>query len=91
MDLLDLAHFFRCIILSYQVGAREPNKPMHLEALKCLGQEARECVFVADEISDLEGARAVGLRTILVRQGVNRFEGAEDPDFKPDFECDRMP
>jgi putative hydrolase of the HAD superfamily len=87
---LGLGDFFRCIILSYQVGVRKPDRRMYLEALKCLRLEAQECVFVADEISDLEGAREIGLVTILVRQGSSTFQDAKDMNFKPDFQINQI-
>ena len=87
---LGLNDFFKCIILSYKVGVRKPDKRMYLEALKCLRLEAEECVFVADEISDLEGAREIGLVTILVRQGSSTFQDAKDMNFKPDFQISQI-
>jgi FMN phosphatase YigB (HAD superfamily) len=87
---LGLDKFFHCIILSYQVGVRKPDKRMYIEALRCLELEARECVFVADEISDLEGAKEVGLKTILVLQGDNLYTEAKDLNFKPDFKIERI-
>jgi len=87
---LGLDDFFSCIILSYQVGARKPDKRMYHEALKCLRLEAQECVFVADEISDLEGAREIGLGTILVRQGSTTFQDAKNVNFKPDFQISQI-
>lgn len=87
---LGLADFFGCIILSYQVSARKPDERMYLAALRCLKLEANECVFVADEISDLEGAREVGLKTVLVLQGHSTFHGAKDLNFKPDFQINRI-
>lgn len=90
IDVLGLSDFFGCIILSYQVGVRKPDKRIYLEALRCLELEAHECVFVADEISDLEGARDVGLKTMLVRQGPDTFKEAKDINFKPNFKCNHM-
>jgi len=87
---LGLADFFDCITLSYQVGVRKPDKRIYLEALRCLGFEANECVFVADEISDLEGAREIGLKTILVLQGHNTFQEARDLNFRPDFQINQV-
>lgn len=87
---LDLSDFFDCIILSYEVGARKPDKRVYLEALECLGLVSGECVFVADEISDLEGARGIGLKTMLVLQGQSTFQEAEDVNFKPDFQISRI-
>jgi HAD superfamily hydrolase (TIGR01509 family) len=90
IDASGLADFFLCIVLSYDAAARKPERSIYLKALGCLELAADECVFVADEISDLEGARAVGLKTILVRQGPHTFHEAKDPDFKPDFQCDHI-
>jgi putative hydrolase of the HAD superfamily len=84
---LGLEEYFDCILLSYQVGVRKPDRRIYLAALSGLGLEPQNCIFVADEISDLEGARALGLKTLLVRQGRYTYHEAEDPHFKPDFEC----
>ena len=40
--------------------------------------------------SDLEGAREVGLKTILVRQGEHTTHNAKDPNFKPEFQCNKI-
>ena len=87
---LKLTDYFECIVLSYEVGVRKPHKQMYLEALQCLGLEGSECIFVADEISDLEGAREVGMKTLLVRQGPHTFHEARDRNFQPDFQCNNI-
>ncbi len=87
---LGLAGFFSCIILSYQIGARKPDKRVYLEALKCLGLKAEECAFIADEISDLEGARETGMKTILIRQGLSTLKDAKNANFKPDFQISQI-
>jgi HAD superfamily hydrolase (TIGR01549 family) len=87
---LKLLEYFDCISLSYEVGVRKPDSQIYLDALDCLGLEPYVCVFVADEISDLEGACDLGLKTLLVRQGSYTAYEARNPDFKPDFECDRI-
>ena len=66
---------------------RKPDRRIYLEALQRLKLRPEECVFVSDAISDLEGAREVGLKTILIRQGEYTAHGAKDPNFKPDFQC----
>lgn len=87
---LGLTGYFDCVTLSYKVGVRKPDRRMYVEALKCLELEPHESIFVADEISDLEGARDVGMRTLLVRQGEHTSHEARDPNFKPDFQCNRV-
>lgn len=87
IEALDLPIFFDCMVLSYEVGERKPDRRIYLEALSCLKLEPEDCVFVADEISDLEGAREVGLKTLLVRQGPHTYHEAKNLSFKPDYEC----
>lgn len=87
LKALDLTRFFECIILSYEVGVMKPDRRIYLEALQRLKLRPEESVFVSDAISDLEGAREVGLKTMLIRQGEYTNQGAKDPDFKPDFQC----
>jgi len=87
LKALNLTRFFECIILSYEVGVRKPDRRIYLEALQRLKLRPEECVFVSDAISDLEGAREVGLKTMLVRQGEYTTHGAKDLNFKPDFQC----
>jgi HAD superfamily hydrolase (TIGR01509 family) len=84
---LGLTKYFDQIVLSYEIGIRKPDKRIYLETLRRIQLPADECMFVADEISDLEGARSVGIITMLVHQGSNTLSEAENPDFKPDFEC----
>ncbi len=95
LEALNLTHFFDCIVLSYEIGVKKPDRCIYLEALQKLKLRPDECVFVSDSISDLEGAREVGLKTILVRQGEYPFSfvtmgKAKDPNFKPDFQCKRI-
>ena len=87
---LGLTRFFECIILSYEVRLTKPDNRIYLEALHRLELTPRECIFVSDEIGDLEGAREVGLKTILVRQGGRTMHKAKDPNFKPDLECNHI-
>jgi HAD superfamily hydrolase (TIGR01549 family) len=87
IEYLNLTPFFECIALSYEVGSRKPAKPIYLEALRCLNLKGTDCIFVADEISDLEGARELGMKTFLVRQGKYTTHEAKDLNFKPDYEC----
>lgn len=87
---LGLMEYFDCVSLSYKVGVRKPDEQIYLKALHCLELRPDACIFVADEISDLEGARDLGLKTLLVRQGSFTTYEARNPDFQPDFECNRI-
>jgi len=85
---LDISSFFHGVILSYELGVRKPDKRMYVWALRSVNLAPSDCVFVSDEISDLEGAREVGIKTLLVRrQGSLTTYEAKDPNFVPDFQC----
>jgi HAD superfamily hydrolase (TIGR01509 family) len=90
IDALGIADYFEALILSYEVGSRKPERRIYLEALQRLELEPHECIFVADEVSDLEGAREVGFRTMLVRQGSLTLHEAKDRHFKADLECQHI-
>jgi len=90
IDAHGLTPFFDSIVLSYNAGVRKPEGRIYLKALEELELGPEACIFVADEISDLEGASEVGLRTLLVRQGDYIYRDAKDPAFKPDFQCDNI-
>ena len=91
LKALGLDRFFEYMILSYEVKVEKPDRRIYLEALQKLDLGPEKCVFVADEISDLEGAREVGLKTFLIRQGPNTFHEAKDPNFNPDYQCNHIP
>jgi putative hydrolase of the HAD superfamily len=90
IEALRLPDYLDNITLSYEIGVRKPGKQIYLAAIRKLRLKPEECTFVADEISDLEGARKLGLKTLLVRQGSSTTHDAEDPHFKPDFQCDKL-
>lgn len=90
LPLLGLDGYFCKIVLSYEVGARKPDRIVYEKALAHMDFKPSECIFIADEISDLEGAKRMGMKTLLVKQGKLTTEEAEDPNFKPDIECDHI-
>lgn len=87
---LNLTDFFDEIILSYEVGVTKPDRRIYLKTLERLRLKPEECVFVSDTISDLEGAREVGLKTILINQGEHSDYEAKDSSFKPDYQCKQI-
>jgi histidinol-phosphate phosphatase family protein len=53
-------------------ACRKPRPGMLLAAARDLGFDLVKSVLVGDKVSDLEAARAVGARTVLVRTGYGR-------------------
>jgi len=87
---LGINSFFKAIILSYEISVRKPDRRAYIWALQSINLAPNDCIFVSDEISDLEGAREVGLKTLLVRQGSLTTYEAKDPEFMPDFQCNSI-
>ena len=52
------------VISSKEVGVRKPAPLMYQEALNQTGVKPDEALFVGHKTHELDGARAVGLRTV---------------------------
>lgn len=64
----------------------KPHRPMFDLALDLLGTPRQETAMLGDRLdTDIEGAAAVGLKTILVLTGVSTQSQAEQSPCKPDF------
>lgn len=62
------AMFFDDYVLSYEVRALKPGPKIYQEAVKKSGVPAASCVFIDDMEENVEGAAAVGLKTILYKR-----------------------
>jgi HAD superfamily hydrolase (TIGR01549 family)/HAD superfamily hydrolase (TIGR01509 family) len=65
-------HVWDSITSSKEVGFQKPEPEIYYAALKQLGLSSNQVVFVGHRISELDGARAVGIKTIAF----NYDEGA---------------
>ncbi len=62
-----IAHLFDVVVFSCQVGCVKPEREIYDICLRRLGVSAEDCLFVGDGGShELEGARAVGLTTVMI-------------------------
>jgi putative hydrolase of the HAD superfamily len=57
-------HVWDSIISSKDIGARKPDPRLYQAALQQLGINTEQAVFVGHKISELDGAHAVGLKTV---------------------------
>jgi putative hydrolase of the HAD superfamily len=70
-SLLDAAVF------SSEVGWRKPSARLFTAALEAVGAGAEHTIFVGDRMrEDILGARAMGMRTVLVDRATARTDGA---------------
>jgi putative hydrolase of the HAD superfamily len=61
------AMFFDDYVLSYEVKALKPGPEIFEEAVTRAGVPAASCVFIDDMEENVEGAAALGLKTILYK------------------------
>lgn len=69
------------VISSWEIGASKPNPLIYHVALDQLGLSAEEAVFVGHKAYELDGARAVGMKTVAFNY---------DDDAKADFYIDKF-
>jgi 4-nitrophenyl phosphatase len=69
----------------------KPERPLFELALEIVGTPAQETAMVGDRLdTDIDGAAALGLRTILLLTGVSTRAQAEQNHPKPDFIFDDL-
>src|SRR6266550_7447975 len=81
VERLELDRLFDSIVLSFEVGARKPQRAIYEAALHAVGDpEPSATLFVDDQASYCDGARAIGMDTRLILRA-----GADPPEsFAPD-------
>ncbi len=76
-----LTEFFDVVVVSGAVNRRKPHPEIYLKALQKLGVRAEETVFVGDTVdADVQGAKAVGMRTIYLERRVQKDAETACPD-----------
>ena len=75
---LGVAELIETFVISGDLGCAKPDPRMYLTATDRLGLDPAECVFVDDNPTNLDGARAVGCQVC----GLARY-GAPPVDGKP--------
>lgn len=69
----------------------KPNRAYFDMALRDLGLLPSQVAMIGDDIhTDIKGAQAVGVKTILVRSGKSRFDSELHSDIKPDWTLDSI-
>lgn len=78
-----LEKFLDTIVISGEINRRKPSPEIFLKALNNLRVDAIQAVFIGDTPdTDIEGAKKVGMKTILIKRGDVKIESMRN---KPDF------
>ncbi len=64
-----MARLFDAVVVSGAIGVKKPDPKVFRPALQQTGLEVHEVCYVGDADEDVIGARAAGLRPILIRRG----------------------
>ena len=62
---LGITDLFDHIVNSYDLGVEKPDKEAYLKMLDIIGANPDEVIFVDDKSRNIEGAKAVGIKSIL--------------------------
>ena len=63
----DVGRHFEHLVLSYEIKMIKPDRDIYEHAVQKTGFSADRCLFVDDLPANIEGAAAVGLKTILFK------------------------
>jgi putative hydrolase of the HAD superfamily len=87
VERLRLHELFDAIVLSFEVGARKPQRAIYEAALGTVGDpEPSATLFVDDQAAYCDGARGLGINTRLILR-----PGADPPEsFAPDTNGHRV-
>ena len=96
---LGISQYFNAVLVSEDVGWRKPHKIIFGEALRILHAKAEETIFIGDSpTEDIDGAKALGMRTIFVESRFNTVVDLQKCGVKPDLivqdlkkVCDNFP
>jgi putative hydrolase of the HAD superfamily len=67
LDKFNLRPFFKATVISGELGWKKPSPKIFEDALSKLAVKSFQAAYIGDDIDvDISGAKAVGLRTILI-------------------------
>ncbi|MCU4337957.1 HAD family hydrolase [Acinetobacter dispersus] len=79
---LGITEYFSSIIVSEAVGLRKPDPAIFLLSCQQLGVHPQDCIFVGDnELADIQGAQAVGMKTIFFHSNPAISSAIADANF----------
>lgn len=69
----ELRNYFSSFVISSQIGVTKPNELMYKTALEELRVAPEEALFIDDNYKNCEGAKKLGIRTILICRGLGYY------------------
>jgi len=85
LDELALRPFFDAVVVSGDVGVKKPDPAIFAPVLEQTGLATDEAIFVGDSPEDdIAGARAAGLRPVLIRRSLDAAGSPAEPEWTED-------
>lgn len=85
IEHLDLESYIDVLLTSEETGREKPSSVMFTLPLAQLDRRPSETLMVGDSVaSDIEGANAVGLTTVLFNADESELAGQKQPDHRVD-------
>jgi putative hydrolase of the HAD superfamily len=82
---LGINQFFNAVVVSEHAGWRKPHKRIFQDALQRLQVTAEETIYIGDSpLEDIEGAKAVGMKTVFVPSQFYSLEDLREIPQQPD-------
>lgn len=82
-----LRQFFDVVAASAEIGYSKPDKEIFEKAFELAGCTEAESVMVGDRLdNDIIPAKAIGMKTIWVKNGLAQYQGAESGEGVADYQ-----
>ena len=78
---IGIGHWFHFVVNAAEAKALKPSPAIFEAALECAGVSAAQAVHVGDDpLRDVQGAAAIGMRTVWVNAADAGWPGGKEPD-----------
>lgn len=83
--------YFSVVVSSWEAGVWKPDPAIFRLALQQAGCAPQESVMIGDRLdNDIGPAKALGMKTVWLRQGFGGLQTPKGPAFTPDGEIDSL-
>ena len=83
--------YFTAVASSWEAGALKPDPALFRYALSLAGCAPKESVMIGDRLdNDIAPAKALGMKTVRIRQGFGALQIPKGPEYRPDYTIDSL-
>lgn len=91
LKFFGIRDYFSCVVSSWESGVMKPDPAIFRLALERAICPADQALMVGDRLdNDIFPAKALGMKTIWIRQGLGAYQTPRGPAYTPDGTVDRL-